>query len=247
MRHEALAAQLAEAHHEVEAAMDARRQFLVAGDVSDVAARKAVDARVVAAQSAELGLGDALELVARNIADLERKIAAERDKAEREAAAAEIIAAVDPLSVVIADMDKAHAAALAATEPVVAHLPGSNPNFTSNLTALLKDASTAMHNLASEAHAHAAAIEAGNTPIIEVARDPVERRLLYTLQDSMWHEANGEIRTAPQYSQVSVPEAIAVVAIKNNLAADFHTERVARLIECFGINYGPALPDLALI
>jgi hypothetical protein len=80
-------------------------------------------------------------------------------------------------------------------------------------------------------------------PKIEVAPDPVERRLLYTLQDSMWHEANGEIRTAPQYSQVSVPEAIAVVAIKNNLAADFHTERGARLIECFGINYGPALPD----
>jgi hypothetical protein len=49
-------------------------------------------------------------------------------------------------------------------------------------------------------------------PKIEVARDPVERRLLYTLQDSMWHEANGEIRTAPQYSQVSVPGAIAVVA-----------------------------------
>jgi len=49
-------------------------------------------------------------------------------------------------------------------------------------------------------------------PKIEVAPDPVERRLLYTLQDSMWHEANGEIRTAPQYSQVSVPEAIAVRA-----------------------------------
>src|SRR5262245_60502671 len=73
-----LAEQLATARSEAEAAMAERRKFLLEDDAADADGRKAVDAAVVAAQSSETGLMDAIEQLDVRIAADEQRIADER-------------------------------------------------------------------------------------------------------------------------------------------------------------------------
>jgi hypothetical protein len=96
-RHKALSDELAEKRAEAEAALAGRRGFLLSDNIADDKQRKAVDARVVAAQSAELGVEDALSVVAARINELRQQISEERNKAARAKAAKELHDRADAL------------------------------------------------------------------------------------------------------------------------------------------------------
>ncbi len=116
---------LAAATAAVERAAGDRQKFLIEGDRVDDSLRTDINVRLIAAQSAELGLRDAVGQLGARIGDAERRLAAERDRVAREAAAKAINADSDTLAAAIASFDQAGKAMVAALGPLAARLPAS--------------------------------------------------------------------------------------------------------------------------
>jgi hypothetical protein len=157
---------LAAATAAVERAAGDRQKFLIEGDRVDDSLRTDINVRLIAAQSAELGLRDAVGQLGARIADAERRLAAERDRVAREAAAKAINADSDTLAAAIASFDQAGKAMVAALGPLAARLPGVDPNFVPRLSSVTGDLGTAAGELVTVARAHAARVVDGAAPLM---------------------------------------------------------------------------------
>ena len=155
---------LAAATAAVERAAGDRQKFLIEGDRVDDSLRTDIKVRLIAAQSAELGLRDAVGQLGARIGDAERRLAAERDRVAREAAAKAINADSDTLAAAIASFDQAGKAMVAALGPLAARLPGVDPNFVPRLSSVTGDLGTAAGELVTVARAHAARVVDGAAP-----------------------------------------------------------------------------------
>jgi hypothetical protein len=157
---------LAAATAAVERAAGDRKKFLIEGDRVDDSLRTDINVRLIAAQSAELGLRDAVGQLGARIGDAERRLAAERDRVAREAAAKAINADSDTLAAAIASFDQAGKAMVAALGPLAARLPGVDPNFVPRLSSVTGDLGTAAGELVTVARAHAARVVDGAAPLM---------------------------------------------------------------------------------
>ena len=157
---------LAAATAAVERAAGDRQKFLIEGDRVDDSLRTDINVRLIAAQSAELGLRDAVGQLGARIGDAERRLAAERDRVAREAAAKAINADSDTLAAAIASFDQAGKAMVAALGPLAARLPGVDPNFVPRLSSVTGDLGTAAGELVTVARAHAARVVDGAAPLM---------------------------------------------------------------------------------
>jgi hypothetical protein len=157
---------LAAATAAVERAAGDRQKFLIEGDRVDDGLRTDINVRLIAAQSAELGLRDAVGQLGARIADAERRLAAERDRVAREAAAKAINADADTLAAAIASFDQAGKAMVAALGPLAVRLPGVDPNFVPRLSSVTGDLGTAAGELVTVARAHAARVVDGAAPLM---------------------------------------------------------------------------------
>ena len=157
---------LAAATAAVERAAGDRQKFLIVGDRVDDSLRTDINVRLIAAQSAELGLRDAVGQLGARIGDAERRLAAERDRVAREAAAKAINADSDTLAAAIASFDQAGKAMVAALGPLAARLPGVDPNFVPRLSSVTGDLGTAAGELVTVARAHAARVVDGAAPLM---------------------------------------------------------------------------------
>jgi len=157
---------LAAATAAVERAAGDRQKFLIEGDRVDDSLRTDINVRLIAAQSAELGLRDAVGQLGARIGDAERRLAAERDRVAREAAAKAINADSDTLAAAIASFDQAGKAMVAALGPLAARLPGVDPNFVPRLSSVTGDLGTAAGELVTVARANAARVVDGAAPLM---------------------------------------------------------------------------------
>src|SRR6478609_6824034 len=93
-RGEQLAAKRVAAQNTLDAAIKARQQALLAGDLNDERALSKVQGAVDGAVSALAGIDDAIAVLAQQKAEADAQLAAERDRIEREAAAEALAAEV---------------------------------------------------------------------------------------------------------------------------------------------------------
>jgi len=96
-RAESLSARHSEAVAELESARAAQQAILLKGDLSDAKAGKAAGERVSRAANELAGLDAALATIATQRADVERRIASERDRIGRENAAKDLARIVDAI------------------------------------------------------------------------------------------------------------------------------------------------------
>jgi cell division septum initiation protein DivIVA len=165
-RRGSLSQKLAAATSAVERAAGDRQKFIIEGDRVDDGLRTDINVRLVAAQSAELGLRDAVGQLGAEIGDAERRLAAERDRVAREAAAKAINADADTLAATIAAFDQAGRAMVAALGSLTARLPGVDPNFVPRLSSVTGDLGTAARELVTVARAHAARVVDAAAPLM---------------------------------------------------------------------------------
>jgi hypothetical protein len=252
-RHATLTEKLTAATAAVERTADDRRKFLIEGDLVDDTLRTEINVRLVAAQSAELCLQDALRQLGAKIGDAEQRLAAERDRVAREAEAKAINVDADTLATAIAAFDQAGKAMVAALGPLAARLPGVDPNFVPRLSSVTGDLGTAASELVTVARAHAARVVAAGAPIISPrppeppAPPPVvfERREVYALQPLKWREPDGSTRCVSAFGPCSPPVALAELAVARNWADLPTSERVAKLRPVFGNSSGAGIPEEA--
>jgi len=161
-KRKSLSEKLAASRAEAEAAMTARRAWLL-GDATDDKQRKAVDARVVAAQSAELGLEDALAELDRKIADAKQRLDDENEKIAREKSAGELNTKAAELE---RKREVARIANLELSEVIDAMpvLPYENPDFRPRVKALLVEVPAAVGQFVDDIRSHAARISSGQEP-----------------------------------------------------------------------------------
>jgi hypothetical protein len=150
----------------VERADSDHQRFLIEGDPVDDTLRTDINVRLVAAQSAELGLQDAVAQLGAKIGDAEQRLAAERNRVAREAEAQAINADADTLATAIAAFDQAGEAMVAALGQLAARLPGIDANFIPRMSEVTRDLGTAAGELVTVARAHAARIVDAASPII---------------------------------------------------------------------------------
>jgi hypothetical protein len=249
-----LSGKLTAAMAEVQRATDDRRKFLIEGDLVDDTVRTDINVRLVAAQSAELCLQDAVKQLGAKIGDAEQRLAAERDRVAREAEAKAINADADTLAAAIAAFDQAGKAMAAALGQLAARLPGVDANFVPRMSAVTDDLGTAAGELVTVARAHAARVVAVGAPII-TPRPPeppapppvvVQRREVYLLATVKWKEPNGSIKCVAANGPAWPPANLAEVAVQWNLADWPTSERVAKLRAHYGNSSSAGVPEEAV-
>jgi hypothetical protein len=237
------------AERELAAAVEARQQVLVEGDLveqpnerPDLVARLRDEAEAVR---------NAITTVSQRIAEAESKLAVERDQAKRSAAAKELGTAADALAAVAADLAGTVARVPAVLSDVLARLPAPHVVSPERVAAFANGLVEALQLEVGEAQRYIAQLTAGDVEVIspreeEVKLPPapnVERREVLLLVNGRWPELDGTISTSGAYTTCSPPAPVAAHAIEFGHAIDPLCDNAVTLRQRCAARYGFFAPQ----
>jgi hypothetical protein len=233
-RAEALDAKRQAAEAELTAATEARQRHLVEGDLGDDKTAQALQDRVNIAASAVVGLEDAIALVQPQIADIERKIDAERTQAERHAAAEKLARDLD---VIERALPLYLEAAQRLTDAVGAvgywyyelgevgvFLRSTKPQVETQGTFALQELRGMVEQIKSGAAPIPPAKPAEAAPVVQVERPAT--KTVFCLKSVKWRDpSNGRLCSALQYEDAELPQALADKALRRSVAVPLTDDR----------------------
>jgi hypothetical protein len=198
-------------------------------------------------------LGDAISEIERKIADVESRLLAARDAAERAELARAVTANADALVAASAGFADASGNVLPLMDALVAKLPGVAADFVPRFRMLMGELPAAVNQLVSDARRHAANVMKGNVPGVRPAPPPpepppaapIERTRIYCLSPLTWREGE-QVMCSPRYGWATAPRQIAELALARGLAALPDSDITRRTIEAFGANHAVTAPEMCL-
>jgi hypothetical protein len=208
---------------------------------------------VLDAQENETSLANQIDALDVEINKARQRLAAARDKVEREAESklraehAETLAAAIPAYVEASRPLTEALKAVSAVSPSAGPLADAISKITTELATAAEVERAAVSSYATTVLAGGPIYkQSAPVKVVPVApKKPIERRTLYVFQSSKWMD-DGEVKCTPAFSQAEVPVAIAKRAIANNLACDFNSDRAATIRATHGVVRGPTSLDLCV-
>jgi hypothetical protein len=216
-RADALDAKRKAAEAELTAATEARQRHHIEGDLDDANTAQVLQDRVNAAASQVVGLEDAIAVVQAQIADIERKLDAERTQAGRNEAADKLACDLDGIEKALPAYLMA-ARKLADAVEAVAHfhyeaneLGTVARNWAAQIEVAGAFAVAELRGMVEQIKTGAASIPpAKPKPAPVSAPEPTpETRRLFALRPIRWTDANGCVRSCLQYEDCDLTPAAA--------------------------------------
>jgi hypothetical protein len=241
-RADALDAKRVAAEVELTAATEARQRHHIEGDLDDARTAQALQDRVNVAASAIVGLEDAIAVVQAQIADIERKLNAERTQAERAVAADKLARDLDGIEKALPDY-LAAARRFADAAEKIGHWhfeSGEMGMYARNTQAQIE---TAAAFAVQELRGMVNAIRDGSMPIppkkpepalVPVTEPAPETRRLFTLLSIKWRDENGKLRVVDQYCDVDLPERLVGRALRKGACISINDDRRKQHIGAHG-------------
>jgi hypothetical protein len=197
-----------------------------------------------------------LDEVGGKISDAQQRLTQEREKAKREAAAAELSGMVEAFARAT-DVFEASAARLfeGAYGPVMDRTPATiaTPMLRDHARRLINDLLVALRQAAADAKGHAGALLVGAdivappTPVKPVVKPEVKRLRVMAYRSSKWTEPDGTIGTVGKFGIADVPETVARRALASKLVLEENSEQYRKLkdsnVEGIGAEWARPLPQ----
>jgi hypothetical protein len=229
-RADALATKRAKAQEALEKATSARQQALLAGDLDDQRALDKLQTAVDAAGSALTGIDDALAILARQRAEAEAQLTAERERVARGEAADRFDKAISAIEAAAApwlELSRIYADALSE----IAHAHFGCDEMSKFLQSCMGQMETAANFHLGELKVMPEWIRDGRQDIppkkpelapVAVVEPPPPTRTVFCLRSIKWD--NGQ-RTALQYEDVDLPVALADKAMRRGACVSVTDDR----------------------
>jgi hypothetical protein len=240
-RAEALDAKRQGAEVELTQATEARQRHLIEGALDDAATAQRLQDAVNIAASKVVGLEDAIAVVQSQIAEIERKIDAERTHAARVTAADALSRDLDVIERALPLFLDAAQRLTDAIEPVGhwhfeigevgTFLRSTKPQLETQATFGLQELRGMVAQIRSGAVPIPPAKPAAPAPVVQVERPAV--KTVFLLRTIKWVE-NGRQRSALQYEDCELPLALADKALRRGVAVPVTDERRKTLLNARG-------------
>jgi hypothetical protein len=229
-RAEALEAKRQAAEVELTAATEARQRHLIEGALDDVATAQKLQDAVNIAASQVVGLEDALAVVQAQVADIERKLDAERTQAERHAAAEKLTRDLGEIEKALPDY-LATAGRFADAVEAVGYwhfeigevgtfLRNTNPQIETQATFALQELRSMVEQIRSGAVPVPPKAPAEPAPVAVIERPAT--KTVFLMRTVKW--GNGR-HSALQYEDCELPLALADKALRRGVAVSVTDER----------------------
>jgi len=233
------------AQSELEAATAARQANLIQGDLEDAKAATVLQQRVDTAQSALRGLDDAIMALSAQLADAERALTDEQQRAARKAASEALARDVEIIESKLTPWLEG-TRELATLVDKHSHLRAEAGAIARFLLNAAGEVDVAMGVTMADLQRAVKAIEDGReaipkplAPVLKVvppAPPPTER--YYVLQPGMWTDHDGTLHFAQRHTIASLPAQAAANAIKTGGVCSLDDRRVQEFKKRFG-KFGP--------
>lgn len=252
-RGEQLAAKRVAAQEALDKALKARQQALLAGDLDDLRALSKLQDAVDSATSAMAGIDDALAVLARQTAEAENQLVAERERIEREKASEEIVAAVTAIEAQIEPM-LSGMRELGNALTAIDHLSFEVGQLGRYLSSVSGETEVALAFVVPELHRLADAVKDGNAAIprrtkaaepVPMPEPVVPTQTVFMLRSAKYRDENGRTRFAGQYEDATMPVPTAHRALRHGVAVSVADPRRATLRGSRGGDYSPHAADVA--
>lgn len=233
----ALEAKLRAADSELAVSIEQRRKRLVETDDEDVAGARDLIASL--RDTVNLHADGVSEITARIVA-VESRLAAERQRAERTAAAAELQVHSDSLATAVETFARAGAALVAAIGSIEGRV--AHPTVgVEGAGFVVGDLMAAARQLVADGRAQAAMVAAGSTAALQPSPPrpqappvpEIARREIFSLRRLKWSDG-GSIRSVERYCFVDAPADVAARAIARDVADVRGSHRVRSLVDLCG-------------
>jgi hypothetical protein len=240
-----LESRLAAAEHDLEQAVEGRRKHLLEADLDQTAGEPVRDA-VNSLRDGRDAVVDAIREIDTKLADAEARLAAEQDRAKRQAAAAELRVDIDALRALVDKLAEIGAQMAGPIDAVAARTPHTTPNLKLAAVATIDGLGLALRQLLADATTHAARLAQGNSEIRPLPVPPppsppepdVEQVQLYVFAKGVrWRAPDGAVRSSCAWSQAAVPTELAEKAIAARVADVFDSPRAVELRASYGIQH----------
>lgn len=247
-----LTAKRGSAQFTLDAAITARQDALLSGDLDDQRALAKLQDAVDTSMSALAGIDDALTALAQQKTEAENALAAERDRVARTKASGEISAVANGIEGRVGKMlsgTRDMAAALTAVE----HLSFEAGQLGRYLSNVSGEAEVALTFVLSDLRRLSGAVGKGDEPIpraphaaeaVATPEPPPPTMAVFMLRSAHFRDHDGRKRFAGQWEDALMPVATAQRALSTGIAVPMTDPRRAQLRGCRGGDFEPRAADV---